>query len=655
MSVYGTYRLNADPNINPVDYTQLQYLESIIMPTYFDTGFVPNQDTSIKCKLQILSITNNEFYTFGSGVDYTTRTFECYAWDGRLQFNYGGSFTFTDDYIHVNDTLEIDWNKNVVKYRINEGEWKTINFTYRTFTTPYTLYVLTLHRPSGSPQNSAKCKFYYCEIYDNGELIRNYKPVQDNNGTLGVFDTINKTAPEILGVNSFTPGPDDGISGITPPMIVNASKDITQLDYDLAECEEGWHRKYTRVNYLSDYKDNIVNVSTIMTDISHNQIGYYDITFQYNEASFNCVIGSNNGAGNKYICWYSNQLHEGNGGNVIDTGNDRIIGHQYRFICKKGTNQSVAYRDGEFLKNFTSSMWDPTTNKLHLLGMPGYSGGKNFIYQCEFRTSEDGEVLGKFIPCIRNSDSHAGMYDMVTKQFYEPLSGSFYPGPIESHFDYRKFHMYCARPIYQIDIDIADKVDGWFGEYLRTDYIQSNSGAYINTGVLPTPKNFKIEVKGIQIQSRSLFGTNGGGINMIHFTGNDASFARYCYLDAIGRFAYMSGVHTFTLDTGKFYVDGELKTPIQDFDTIPEGTGTIPMFLFSRNQNGSSEDGGDHTIYSAKIWNNGELVRDYIPCIRRSDMKAGLYDLVGKQFYISPNNRDFIPGGNQYEFNFIKY
>lgn len=639
------------------NYEVVDYVENL-GGNYFDTGFIPNQDTRVRCKIKFMRIDNDHTSVFGSGQSYQSNTFEVYLWNQKIEFNYCNTYTFTDDTIHVGDVVEIDFNKNVANYRINDGVWKNVTFTYSQFSSPYTMYVFLNQRPT-SITTSGEIQLQYLEIYDNGTLVRDYKPViNTKTGEIGVYETLNEESVTLLGTGTLVPGEPTGEfvdTKTSTRLKVNASKDITQLDYDLAECEDGWFSRYVRVNYLSNYSGNISNASLITTDIPQSKIGYYDVTFQFDEGSFKCMIGvPNNVGGNNYICWYSNALHEGHGGNVIDS-EPNVTGHKYRLIGKPGNNQSVAYRDGVFLKNYTSSFFLDNPTKLQLLGMSGYSGGKMIMYQAEFRTSEYSEVVGKFIPCIRKSDEHAGFYDMVTKNFYEPGSGSFYPGPIESHFDYKKFHMYCARPIYQLDIDIADKIDGWFEEYLRTDYIQSNSGAYINTGVLPTPKNFKIEVKGIQIQSRSLFGTNGSGINMIHFTDNGASFARYCYLNSIGNFGYMSGVHTFTLDTGKFYVDGELKTPIQDFDTIPEGTGTIPMFLFSRNQNGSSEDGGDHTIYSAKIWNNGELVRDYIPCIRRSDLKAGLYDLVGQQFYVSPNNRDFIPSSNIYEFDFVKY
>lgn len=45
-----------------------------------------------------------------------------------------------------------------------------------------------------------------------------------------------------------------------------------------------------------------------------------------------------------------------------------------------------------------------------------------------------------------------------------------------------------------------------------------------------------------------------------------------------------------------------------------------------------SADDAKLKIYSCKIYDNGNLVRDYIPCINASG-EVGLYDLVGKQFY----------------------
>ena len=49
-------------------------------------------------------------------------------------------------------------------------------------------------------------------------------------------------------------------------------------------------------------------------------------------------------------------------------------------------------------------------------------------------------------------------------------------------------------------------------------------------------------------------------------------------------------------------------------------------------------------IYSCKIYNAGTLVRDFIPCYDPSNV-AGLYDLIGGQFYSSATSTALLGGG----------
>lgn len=46
-------------------------------------------------------------------------------------------------------------------------------------------------------------------------------------------------------------------------------------------------------------------------------------------------------------------------------------------------------------------------------------------------------------------------------------------------------------------------------------------------------------------------------------------------------------------------------------------------------------------FYAVKIWSGGKLIRDYIPCSRRSDGKAGFYDLVNHTFNPSIGTEEF--------------
>ena len=47
-------------------------------------------------------------------------------------------------------------------------------------------------------------------------------------------------------------------------------------------------------------------------------------------------------------------------------------------------------------------------------------------------------------------------------------------------------------------------------------------------------------------------------------------------------------------------------------------------------------------VYSAKVDIDGTIQRDLVPCIRISDSKPGMYDLVGRQFYTNAGTGEFL-------------
>lgn len=61
-------------------------------------------------------------------------------------------------------------------------------------------------------------------------------------------------------------------------------------------------------------------------------------------------------------------------------------------------------------------------------------------------------------------------------------------------------------------------------------------------------------------------------------------------------------------------------------------TAPSTMYLFSVHNGGSSYANASMKLYSCQIYDDGTLVRDFVPCINASG-EVGLYDLVGKQFY----------------------
>ena len=61
---------------------------------------------------------------------------------------------------------------------------------------------------------------------------------------------------------------------------------------------------------------------------------------------------------------------------------------------------------------------------------------------------------------------------------------------------------------------------------------------------------------------------------------------------------------------------------------------TMPNFnIFCQNCNWSYQRFFTGRLYRLQLYHNEELLRDFIPCYRKSDWVIWLYDLVNKQFY----------------------
>ena len=74
--------------------------------------------------------------------------------------------------------------------------------------------------------------------------------------------------------------------------------------------------------------------------------------------------------------------------------------------------------------------------------------------------------------------------------------------------------------------------------------------------------------------------------------------------------------------------------------------GIYPIWLFCVNNGGTGlYPCRDPTrIYYIKIYNDGILVRDFIPVRRKGDGKIGMLDKVENKFYTSPNGAEFTGG-----------
>ncbi len=175
--------------------------------------------------------------------------------------------------------------------------------------------------------------------------------------------------------------------------------------------------------------------------------------------------------------------------------------------------------------------------------------------------------------------------------------------------------------------------------YTQVEYLLSTGTQYIDTNYKPN-QDTKIEIDGI-IQGRvgnSLFGVNTYFV-LTNSGEDNGNYYRFKYNSKV----YDSNVkintrQKFTLDKTGIYINDE------NVQTFSNNTFESPynMLLFARNSSsGNAEDNAEAKIYSSKIYNNNNIVRDYIPAIDVSNRPC-LFDKVGKQCYYNQGTADFV-------------
>ena len=189
------------PEKKPV-YTakQIEYIEST-GTQYIDTGFKPNQDTRVVCEFELLE-SGRAYGVFGSRIGYGTTSYDLFA------YGLNGETAFQDDYNTTHNALAnsqtntlytVDKNKNTTTLN---GESHT--FTAGTFQLNFPMYLFGVNT-SGSPNNQlGSLRIYSCKIYDNGTLIRDFKPYYDSNGIACLFDAVSGTYYYNAGTGTFT-------------------------------------------------------------------------------------------------------------------------------------------------------------------------------------------------------------------------------------------------------------------------------------------------------------------------------------------------------------------------------------------------------------------------------------------------------------------
>ena len=190
----GDFIVGPVPVKLPAGYTQVAWIESTGTQC-IDTGIQPNQDTKIN--LFIENESSNTVWLYGAWNTNGSGMFAMWM----TGFFYG-SLTSTIGNVPVG-TLFISQDSNTYSMNNISG-----SFSHQEFQCQYSLFLFKLNSAGSQSGGSLNGKLYFCRIYSNNSLVRNYVPCINPDGEIGLYDIVSGSFFGNIGTGNFTAGPE---------------------------------------------------------------------------------------------------------------------------------------------------------------------------------------------------------------------------------------------------------------------------------------------------------------------------------------------------------------------------------------------------------------------------------------------------------------
>ena len=180
--------------------------------------------------------------------------------------------------------------------------------------------------------------------------------------------------------------------------------------------------------------------------------------------------------------------------------------------------------------------------------------------------------------------------------------------------------------------------------YRRVEYLESSGTQWIDTGFVPTI-NFEIDAKfdfTYYNQICYLFGccTTAWNRNVLAFSGNKDSvggplrvfLAGDTATGGNGGYVFISNLiqlSALAMNASNLSIDGVQYSYNNEYTHPFSLNITHSLYVFGRNNRGTADYLTQMKVHGFAIKDSNTLVRNFVPCVRIADSKAGLYDLCG--------------------------
>ena len=462
------------------------------------------------------------------------------------------------------------------------------------------------------------------------------------------------------------------ISGILPLTLTDCTGDDL-VDYKIYGNSEyeGLPDGYTQVEYIQGTGTQYIDIGSKMYNNSE-----IELCFSFDDIPQDCsIFGSRlSGTTNNFeIASTSNfplYLDFGNYNTSRATYNNAVINAKY--ICTISKSLRAIYDENRTLlaRNTTLISADNVTRLYARIfdTAGGFSTNKlkGKVYYCKIWNGEN--LIRNFIPC-KNPSNVAGLYDTVNGVFYTNAgTGTFNVGSVvskksvgdlvtdTSDINYGKYKIPVLTNSHTTNIYLNKplrRVSKLPYGYTELEHIRSTGTQYIDIG-RKMYNNSEIELcfSFDEMQENcSIFGSRTSSTtNNFEIASQNPNFP--IYLD-FGHFntsratynnAVINTKYVCTISKSLRAVYDENRTLlVRNTALISADNATPSNARIFDTAGGYSANKLKGKVYYCKIWENGVLIRDMIPCKNPSNV-VGMYDTVNNVFYSNAGSGSFIAG-----------
>lgn len=468
-------------------YTPIEYIQSN-GGQWIDTGFAPDSNTKIEMQVKF---TANHHQSLWSGRDwngaslassYNTFFFLTNRTQARCDYDTNGTaFNYAPS---VDTLLTYIQDKNVLK----EGSTTLYTATATTFSITNSM-LLFAGRSFDGAQNFASAKMYYCKIWDNDTLVRDFMPVIGSDGIPCLWDKVQGKAYYNEGYDGFSAGNVVAGDTYTVSNVARKTKKIyigakfTVLDYI-----ESTGTQYIDTLITPNFKTGI-EFKFQATTTAQNDVGM-GLVATTMAGNFRC-FGPLNQSSSKFYLYRTDY-----NGSVYNVNSDTNI-HTIEYGVKSGSDTIVKLDNVN--RGTLASYEENLRNTIPLFARRwgGNLGlGRYKLYYCKIFDNQTNELTRDFVPVLDNNNI-ACLYDKVSKKLFHNLgTGNFIAGTptgefIESDRKVKRAYIgvnNTARLVYDSSyiydfFGNASKSDNTFAHFCvthTTDYLLVSGGQQFN-------------------------------------------------------------------------------------------------------------------------------------------------------------------------------